>query len=476
MNKIKHYLFAVALVATGCLFATCDDDSKSSGILVNEISVAEATASGGALMEVIVKEAETLQLTTTLLPLDAAYKRALYESSDPGIFTVNQAGVITGETFGTATLHVFSADGGGAFTDYTVVVDYRAGIVNVKTPGTLSQLLNAFSGTELILAGTLNEEDMRTLSTAARDRGLTSINMAMVAVPNNTLKGYGADGVGLFEGATTLSTVTAPNTLTTVGDYCFQNSAVTTVRLPVSVTTVGQFAFHDCTNLTSLALDATTPPTVAADAFEGVNVTDLNLTVPGDAAETYRAAEVWKGMTINGIKPTMRVYTIPAATGVDAWVNVTLDSPLSSTESWVLQSVSTQPATIREVTYGSANWGVHLLRLEYTGTIDGGVIGNGYATEFYLGGESQTSTRIGAVGRGNWASGTHTLTPYAITLNKPLTISLYCLGDGVINCYIQNEGINDGAMLPFGTLNGTVSITTLRSDISTPTTVTITRM
>jgi hypothetical protein len=476
MNKITHYLFATALVATGGLFAACDDDSKSSGILVNEISVAEATAGGGALMELVVKEAEKLQLTTTILPLDAAYRRALYESSDPGIFTVTQAGVITGEAFGNATLHVFSADGGGAATDYTVIVDYRAGVVNVRTPGTLSQLLNAFSGTELLLAGTLNEEDMRTLSAAARDRALTSIDMSLANVPNNTLKGDGT--TGLFESASSLETVILPNTLTAIGDYCFQNAVLTTLTLPVSVSTIGQYAFNDA-GLTSLTLARTTPPSVAENAFDGINLTNLKLTVPQAAAGVYRETEVWQRMTINGVKPAARVseYTIPAATGVGAWVTIPLDATLLTTDSWEIRSVSTQVSDdINVVTFGGEGWGVHLLRLVYTGTINGGVIGNGLPTEFYLGGTSQGGTKIGAVGRGNWHSTTTSLDPPAIALNKPLTITLECIGDGVISCYIQNEGINGGARLPFGTLDAaSIAITGVEAAIATVTTVTVTR-
>ncbi|MDR2130962.1 MAG: leucine-rich repeat protein [Odoribacteraceae bacterium] len=472
MKKIKHLIPVALLGMASALLAACgDDNSKSTGIPVTEISVAEATATGSGVMEVTVKERETLRLTTTVLPLDATYRRVLFESSNPEIFTVTQTGLISALHMGTATLRVFAADGGGAATEYSVYIDYRAGILNVKTPGSLAQLLATASASdiaELKLAGTFNDADLQTLAAKVKEGVVGTIDMSLASVPNNTL-------TGVFEDAVSLTSVIVPNTLVTIGDDCFKNSPVASVTLPATLTTIGAGAFSDCAALTSITLAAATPPTVAADAFEGITMAEIELTVPSDATNAYREADIWKKMTVNGLSPAATTYEIPPATGTEQWVTVTLESPLSTSEPWEIKAVSTQltddPAKLN---FGDSGWGVHLLRLNYTGTITGSRNGNGEPTEFYLGGVSQGGTKIGAIGRGNWNSTTHTLTPSAITLNKPVTIVLTCDGEGMVACTIQNENINGGEPLPFGELVGMETITAIRAAHAAVTYITVT--
>ena len=58
---------------------------------------------------------------------------------------------------------------------------------------------------------------------------------------------------GMFQGCSSLSAVTLPSGLTSIGGYMFQGcSALTSIDLPVSVTSIGDYAFDGCTGLTSV--------------------------------------------------------------------------------------------------------------------------------------------------------------------------------------------------------------------------------
>jgi len=77
--------------------------------------------------------------------------------------------------------------------------------------------------------------------------GLTSIT-----IPNNVTN----IGQEAFEGCTGLTNVTIPNSVTSIGLRAFFNcSGLTSITIPNSVTSIGQYAFRACSNLTSIAVD-----------------------------------------------------------------------------------------------------------------------------------------------------------------------------------------------------------------------------
>lgn len=97
---------------------------------------------------------------------------------------------------------------------------------------------------------------------------------------------------GAFEGNTTLTSITLPDSLVSIADYSFYGcTALSSVTLPVSLSTIGAAAFCECSSLTSITLPenvtsigdgafvdcnslstvysmAVTPPSLGSDAFK----------------------------------------------------------------------------------------------------------------------------------------------------------------------------------------------------------------
>jgi hypothetical protein len=451
MKKIKF--LSIALLAMIC-FSSCSDD-KVADVPVTEIIVTEATADG-----VTVKALDTSQLTVTTLPADATYKRVLFKSSDNAIATVNAVGLITGVKRGVATITVYAADSYGVSVSFTVNVDYGADITNVKTPGTLSQLLGNQTGiTSLKLAGTLNGADFETLTNMTDLQTLDMSLTTVTAIPDNAFYGSASTRSGK------------------AGTRSAETLALASVNLPATVASIGENAFRDCTNLTSVTLEATTPPTVATGAFGRIDLAGISLSVPTDAADAYKEVAPWKNMKVNGAEPATNTvnYTIPIATGVGAWQTVTLETPLSTTDEWTIVATSTQPSgNISQIVFGGSGWGIHLFNIDFTGTPTGDINGNNPPFEFYLGAESQSGTKVGAIGRANWKNSTQSLTPFAITLNAPVTITLTCTGDGNIRCTVQNSGVNGGDPIDFGTIGGVETVTAVKAAVPVTTAVAVT--
>jgi len=62
-------------------------------------------------------------------------------------------------------------------------------------------------------------------------------------------------GVGAFNGCTSLTTVTIPGSITTIGDYAFYGcDHLTSITIPDNVTYIGTYAFEECTSLTSIRI------------------------------------------------------------------------------------------------------------------------------------------------------------------------------------------------------------------------------
>jgi hypothetical protein len=73
-----------------------------------------------------------------------------------------------------------------------------------------------------------------------------------------------------------------------------ENTALKTVTMGNTVTYIGGKAFLNCTGLTSVINHATTPQSINANVFSGVNISNIPLYVPTSSINFYQAANVWK--------------------------------------------------------------------------------------------------------------------------------------------------------------------------------------
>ena len=91
-----------------------------------------------------------------------------------------------------------------------------------------------------------------------------------------------------------LTSVTIPASVTSIGECAFGGSGLTCVTIPASVTSIGESAFFFCGQLTSVLVNATTPPTLGEYAFEenyddDNNAKDRKIYVPKASVESYKS-------------------------------------------------------------------------------------------------------------------------------------------------------------------------------------------
>ena len=87
-------------------------------------------------------------------------------------------------------------------------------------------------------------------------------------------------------------TLTVGSTITSIDESCLAGFyMLEQITLPSSITEIGDNAFQDCEALVSFTIEATTPPTLGADAFDNTN--DCPIYVPSASVEAYKAANNW---------------------------------------------------------------------------------------------------------------------------------------------------------------------------------------
>ena len=98
-------------------------------------------------------------------------------------------------------------------------------------------------------------------------------------------------GDGAFND-TSLISVIIPNNVTSISFIAFASCRnLTSVTIGNSVTSIGEEAFIDCSSLTSVTIEATTPPTLEANVFGNTN--DCPIYVPAESVDVYKAASGW---------------------------------------------------------------------------------------------------------------------------------------------------------------------------------------
>ena len=133
---------------------------------------------------------------------------------------------------------------------------------------------------------------------------------------------YAVTSIGQYAFAycTSLTSVTIPNSVTSIGLAAFGLTGLTSVTIPNSVTNIEQYAFAYCSNLTSVICNASVPITIDASVFEGVNQSGCILVVTAGTIATYEAAGVWQDFGLVVSNPTFTNTTTISACNSYTWL------------------------------------------------------------------------------------------------------------------------------------------------------------
>ena len=110
--------------------------------------------------------------------------------------------------------------------------------------------------------------------------GCTSLSS--ITIPNS-VKSIGNNA---FRGCSGLTSVSIGNSVTSIGYNAFYGcTSLTNVTIPTNVTSIDSYAFNNCTSLTSVTVNALTPPNLGISVFGNAN--DCPIYVHCDSVNSY---------------------------------------------------------------------------------------------------------------------------------------------------------------------------------------------
>ena len=89
-------------------------------------------------------------------------------------------------------------------------------------------------------------------------------------------------------GESNITELTIPNSITTISQWAFSRNAYTELTIPANVDSIGHQAFYENRELRLVTVEAVSPPTLHATAFDGSPLNLIDVVVPEVAIDEYR--------------------------------------------------------------------------------------------------------------------------------------------------------------------------------------------
>ena len=144
----------------------------------------------------------------------------------------------------------------------------------------LPLLAHAFSG-EVVINGV--KYFVKTAANVAEVRGYTSECPSNLVIPASVeYEGVTCNVIliahNAFSSCTSLTSVTIPNSVTSIGDYAFFScSSLTSITIPNSVTSIGSSAFSRCSSLTSITIPNSVTSIGSSAFFSCTSLTSVTI-------------------------------------------------------------------------------------------------------------------------------------------------------------------------------------------------------
>ncbi len=207
-----------------------------------------------------------------------------------------------------------------------------AGLTNIVLPGTLLGIGDhCFEG----CSGLVSIHIPQLVNAIGTGAFAGCNNLANFTVDENNTKYSASEGMLFSNNGKVLNSYPSakgivdnlPDTLTTLGDGCFNGTAITRIILPESIKTLGMSCFADCDQLASvISLPRSVPACytgTSTNAFAGLDFDVLQVVVPAGTETAYANTGGWKKFSHFDI---FKVYGDRDICGFSAVSDVNLDN------------------------------------------------------------------------------------------------------------------------------------------------------